>query len=61
MLLSIDYSAATIFLSACSDRLVIWNPRKSPGSLKVHLLKEKHSSKPRNRLIADVCFIGRLY
>lgn len=55
MLLSKDYSGTTIFLSVYDDRLIIWNPLgELPGSLRVHLLKEKHSSQPRNRLIADV-------
>ncbi|MFI5124465.1 MAG: ATP-binding protein [Chitinophagales bacterium] len=34
------------------------NPGKLPGSLTVDQLKEKHSSQPRNRLIADVFFMA---
>ncbi len=46
-----DYSGTTIFLSVYDDRLIIWNPLgELPGSLRVPLLKEKHSSQPRNRL-----------
>jgi ATP-dependent DNA helicase RecG len=53
-----DYSGTTIFLSVYDDRLIIWNPGELPGSLTVDLLKEKHSSQPRNRLIADVFFMA---
>lgn len=53
-----DYSGTTIFLSIYDDRLMIWNPGELPGSLTVDLLKEKHSSQPRNRLIADVFFMA---
>lgn len=53
-----DYSGTTIFLSVYDDRLMIWNPGELPGSLTVDLLKEKHSSQPRNRLIADVFFMA---
>jgi ATP-dependent DNA helicase RecG len=53
-----DYSGTTIFLSVYDDRFMIWNPGELPGSLTVDLLKEKHSSQPRNRLIADVFFMA---
>lgn len=53
-----DYSGTTIFLSVYDDRLMIWNPGELPSSLTVDLLKEKHSSQPRNRLIADVFFMA---
>ncbi len=53
-----DYSGTTIFLSVYDDRLIIWNPGELPSSLTVDLLKEKHSSQPRNRLIADVFFMA---
>lgn len=53
-----DYSGTTIFLSVYDDRLMIWNPGELPGSLTVDLLKAKHSSQPRNRLIADVFFMA---
>lgn len=53
-----DYSGTTVFLSVYDDRLMIWNPGDLPGSLTVDLLKEKHSSQPRNRLIADVFFMA---
>lgn len=41
MLLSIDCSGTTIFLSVYDDRLIIWNPEELAGSLTVYLLKEK--------------------
>lgn len=53
-----DYSGITVFLSVYDDRLMIWNPGELPGFLTVDLLKEKHSSQPRNRLIADVFFMA---
>src|SRR6185437_9373907 len=53
-----DYSGTTVFLSVYDDRLIIWNPGELPSSLTIDLLKEKHSSQPRNRLIADVFFMA---
>ncbi|MEJ7678725.1 MAG: ATP-binding protein [Segetibacter sp.] len=53
-----DYSGTTVFLSVYDDRLMIWNPGDLPASLTVELLKEKHSSQPGNRLIADVFFMA---
>jgi ATP-dependent DNA helicase RecG len=53
-----DYHGTTIFLSIYENRLMIWNPGKLPDSLTVELLKSKHRSIPRNRLIADVFFMA---
>src|SRR6218665_161703 len=53
-----DYSGTTIFLRVYDDRLIIWNPGELPSSLTVDLLKGKHASQPRNRLIADVFFMA---
>jgi ATP-dependent DNA helicase RecG len=53
-----DYSGTTIFLSVYDDKLMIWNPGELPSTLSVEKLKEKHSSQPRNRLIADVFFMA---
>ena len=51
-----DYAGTWIFLKAYNDRLNIWNPGKLPDNLTIDLLKEPHSSYPRNRLIAEVFF-----
>ncbi|MDR3712357.1 MAG: ATP-binding protein [Puia sp.] len=53
-----DYHSTTIFLRIYDSQLEIWNPGKLPDSLTVDLLKSKHNSIPRNRLIADVFFMA---
>lgn len=53
-----DYHGTTIFLRIYDNQLEIWNPGKLPDSLTIDQLKSKHSSVPRNRLIADVFFMA---
>lgn len=37
----------------------IWNPGKLPEGITIDLLKENHTSKPRNRLIAKLLFLTK--
>lgn len=53
-----DYSSTFIFLRVYDDQLNIWNPGRLPDTLSIEQLKEKHSSYPRNRLIANVFFMA---
>jgi ATP-dependent DNA helicase RecG len=51
-----DYTGTTIQLSVYDDRLMLWNPGKLPMDIPLGKLKEKHSSYPRNKHIAEVFF-----
>jgi ATP-dependent DNA helicase RecG len=51
-----DYTGTTIQLSVYNDKLMLWNPGKLPADIPLETLKEKHSSHPRNKLIAEVFF-----
>lgn len=51
-----DYLSTFIFLRVYDDQLNIWNPGRLPDALSLEQLKQKHSSYPRNRLIANVFF-----
>ncbi len=42
------------------DKITFWNDGKLPSDLTLEALKQPHSSKPRNLVIADVCFKGGL-
>lgn len=42
------------------DKITIWNDGTLPEGISLDSLKKIHSSKPRNPLIADVCFKGGL-
>lgn len=42
------------------DKISIWNDGVLPEGISLDSLKHTHSSKPRNPLIADVCFKGGL-
>jgi len=53
-----DYSSTFIFLRVYDDQLNIWNPGRLPDTLSIEQLKQKHSSYPRNRLIANVFFMA---
>ncbi len=50
------YEAAPIQISVYDDRIVFWNQGTLPEQLTIQDLKAKHSSFPRNPLIADVFF-----
>ena len=53
-----NYMGAHIQIEVHDDRLCFWNDGKLPEDLPIKLLKKNHSSKPRNPIIADVCFKG---
>ncbi len=53
-----DYASTFIFLRVYDDQLNIWNPGRLPDTLSIEQLKQKHSSYPRNRLIANVFFMA---
>ena len=53
-----DYMGSTIQLRVYDDRLSIWNEGLLPSGLTSDALKKQHSSRPRNPIIADVCFKG---
>jgi len=51
-----NYFGPPIQISIYDDKLMIWNPGLLPEELTLEDLKIKHSSYPRNPLIADVFF-----
>jgi ATP-dependent DNA helicase RecG len=53
-----NYTGAHIQIKIFDDRICFWNDGALPEDLTIELLKQKHSSKPRNPVIADVCFKG---
>ena len=55
-----NYMGSFIQLLVYDDKINIWNDGGLPEGISVEALKRIHSSKPRNLLIADVCFKGGL-
>ena len=55
-----NYMGAHTQIRVYDDKITFWNEGKLPCDLTVELLKKTHSSRPRNRIIADVCFKGGL-
>jgi len=53
-----NYSGAQIQLRVYDDKISIWNEGTLPEDLSFEALKRQHPSRPRNPLIADVCFKG---
>lgn len=53
-----NYSGAQIQLRVYDDKISIWNEGTLPEGLSFEALKRQHPSRPRNPLIADVCFKG---
>ena len=53
-----NYSGAQIQLRVYDDKISIWNEGSLPEGLSFEALKRQHPSRPRNPLIADVCFKG---
>jgi len=53
-----NYSGAQIQLRVYDDKITIWNEGTLPDGLTFESLKRQHPSRPRNPLIADVCFKG---
>ena len=53
-----SYSGAPIQIRMYDDKFSIWNEGTLPEGLTNEILKQQHPSRPRNPLIADVCFKG---
>jgi ATP-dependent DNA helicase RecG len=54
------YMGAFIQIRVYDDKISIWNDGMLPEGMSLEKLKQPHSSKPRNLIIADVCFKGGL-
>ena len=50
------YMGASVQMRVFDDRMSIWNEGALPIGLTIDNLKEEHSSRPRNPIIADACF-----
>ncbi|MDR3189013.1 MAG: putative DNA binding domain-containing protein [Prevotellaceae bacterium] len=55
-----NYMGAHTQIRVYDDKLNIWNDGTLPEGISLESLRHTHSSKPRNPLIADVCFKGGL-
>jgi len=53
-----NYMGAPIQIRVYDDKFSIWNEGILPDGLTLDALKRSHSSRPRNPIIADVCFRG---
>lgn len=53
-----DYMGSNIQVRMYDDRFCIWNEGFLPEGLSLDALKRQHPSRPRNPIIADVCFKG---
>jgi ATP-dependent DNA helicase RecG len=53
-----NYIGAPIQIRVYDDKISIWNEGTLPDGLTLDALKRSHSSRPRNPIIADVCFKG---
>lgn len=53
-----NYTGAPIQIRVYDDKISIWNEGTLPDGLTLDALKRSHSSRPRNPIIADVCFKG---
>jgi len=53
-----NYIGSTIQIRVYDDKLSIWNEGFLPTGLSLESLKRLHPSRPRNPVIADVCFKG---
>lgn len=53
-----NYLGAPIQIRVYEDKISIWNEGTLPDGLTLDALKRSHSSRPRNPIIADVCFKG---
>jgi len=53
-----NYMGAPIQIRVYDDKISIWNEGTLPDGLTLEALKRSHSSRPRNPIIADVCFRG---
>ncbi len=55
-----NYMGAPTQIRVYDDKITFWNDGKLTDELSIEDLKKTHSSKPRNPIIADVCFKGNL-
>ena len=55
-----NYMGSFIQIRVYDDKINIWNEGMLPEGISLESLKHSHSSRPRNPLIADVCFKGGL-
>lgn len=55
-----NYMGAHTQIRVYDDKITFWNEGSLQSPLTVESLKQAHSSRPRNVLIADVCFKGGL-
>lgn len=55
-----NYMGAQTQIRVYDDKISIWNDGGLPEGMNLEALKRPHSSKPRNPIIADVCFKGGL-
>lgn len=53
-----DYMGSNIQIRMYDDKFCIWNEGLLPEGLTLESLKRQHPSRPRNPVIADVCFKG---
>jgi ATP-dependent DNA helicase RecG len=53
-----NYMGAPIQIRVYDDKISIWNEGTLPNGLTLDALKRSHSSRPRNPILADVCFKG---
>lgn len=51
-----DYTGAQIQMRVWNDRIELWNDGELPFGQTIDSLKQTHSSKPRNRIIANVFY-----
>jgi ATP-dependent DNA helicase RecG len=53
-----NYMGSMVQIRVYDDKLSIWNEGFLPEGLSLEALKRQHPSRPRNPVIADVCFKG---
>lgn len=53
-----NYLGAPIQIRVYDEKISIWNEGTLPDGLTLAALRRSHSSRPRNPIIADVCFKG---
>jgi ATP-dependent DNA helicase RecG len=53
-----DYMGSNVQVRIYDDKFWVWNEGTLPEGLSLESLRRAHSSRPRNPLIADVCFKG---
>ncbi|GHU78754.1 hypothetical protein FACS1894145_1490 [Bacteroidia bacterium] len=55
-----NYMGSFIQIRVYDDKINIWNEGMLPEGISLESLRRSHSSRPRNPLIADICFKGGL-